>query len=162
VLASRFKVQMVAAPVAGGPQPQAAPAGSLCALHGDAAALAICERCGDFMCPVCTTPYEGRFYCLRCFELQWQRGQLAGSAAAGGERYFLPGLALAVSVGALILWCLPVVNLFASLAALAMGAVAFANTADDRRPGRQAAIAALVFAGLAFTAAALITFVFRW
>ena len=41
----------------------AAPLGSDCSAHEGESAFAICEQCGDFMCPLCTTPYEGRFYC---------------------------------------------------------------------------------------------------
>src|SRR5689334_11138762 len=50
-----------------------------CALHPNNAASQVCERCGDFMCTLCSTAFEGRFYCLRCFDLLWQRGALGGA-----------------------------------------------------------------------------------
>jgi hypothetical protein len=154
-LSRRFQVQMVAAPVAGGPMPQAAPPGSVCALHADAVALAICERCGDFMCHLCTTPYEGRFYCLRCFELQWQRGQLA---VGGGKTYHLPGLALALAITALTLSCLPVVNFLFAVPSVVLGAVAWRRTvADPTLPGNGAAVAAMVLGGMALLVAAAAT-----
>lgn len=47
-----------------------------CPLHPQNAAANVCERCGDFMCSLCTTRVEGRSYCPRCFDLLYQRGSL--------------------------------------------------------------------------------------
>src|SRR5688500_6260874 len=39
-----------------------------CASHPGNRATAVCERCGDFMCRLCTTAVEGRAYCPKCFD----------------------------------------------------------------------------------------------
>jgi hypothetical protein len=37
-----------------------------CAAHPDNAAVGTCQRCGNFVCRVCRTPWEGRGLCLTC------------------------------------------------------------------------------------------------
>ncbi|HJL20387.1 MAG TPA: hypothetical protein RMH99_32265 [Sandaracinaceae bacterium LLY-WYZ-13_1] len=51
-----------------------------CAVHEDAQASGTCERCGDFVCPLCLDPYSGLpDYCAACRErageelLPWER-----------------------------------------------------------------------------------------
>jgi hypothetical protein len=41
--------------------------GARCAVHTDRAAVSICTRCGDYLCPECgrATP-DGRTFCVRC------------------------------------------------------------------------------------------------
>src|SRR5438132_6524629 len=72
----RFEVYL-AAPAAPGPlvpaQRGEGEGGARCALHGSNLAEGVCERCGDFMCALCATPFEGRRYCPGCFDLLWER-----------------------------------------------------------------------------------------
>lgn len=37
-----------------------------CAVHGNRAAVGVCERCGDLRCLACTRVIEGRSYCAGC------------------------------------------------------------------------------------------------
>jgi hypothetical protein len=75
--------------------------GAPCAVHPGNPAERVCERCGDFMCHLCTTLSEGRAYCPKCYELLHQRGGLIVSrqrAAPAGLILFL-GLSGLFAVG---------------------------------------------------------------
>jgi hypothetical protein len=61
-----------------------------CPLHPQNAAAGVCERCGDFMCSLCTTRVEGRSYCPRCFDLLYQRGSLE----VAQQKFTAPGITL--------------------------------------------------------------------
>jgi hypothetical protein len=61
-----------------------------CPLHPQNAASNVCERCGDFMCSLCTTRVEGRSYCPRCFDLLYQRGSLE----VAQQKFTAPGVTL--------------------------------------------------------------------
>lgn len=47
-----------------------------CSAHPNNAAVALCERCGDFVCHVCRTAVDGIMLCPKCFELLHARGGL--------------------------------------------------------------------------------------
>jgi hypothetical protein len=42
--------------------------GSRCTVHETNAAVAACQRCGNFMCPVCRTRWRGQAVCLACVQ----------------------------------------------------------------------------------------------
>lgn len=65
-----------------------APAGARCGRHPEAAARAICERCGDFVCPRCIARrIDEAVYCPSCARLAgepfvWERREELGLARA--------------------------------------------------------------------------------
>lgn len=65
-----------------------------CAGHPTNPASRVCERCGDFMCRLCTTHVEGRAYCPKCFDLLYNRGALAFTQ----RQFALPGITLALGI----------------------------------------------------------------
>lgn len=69
-----------------------------CARHPGNAARSVCERCGDFMCSLCTTPVEGRIYCPGCFDLLYNRGAFGFTR----RRFTMPGTTLALGIGAFL------------------------------------------------------------
>jgi hypothetical protein len=96
---------------------------SACSLHDTQPAVAVCERCGDFICLLCLTPFEGRSYCVRCFELLWGRGEL-GNRINRKRFYEDPGAAL---LGAVLTWLtvlLPFVSALPALGALVIAGLA--------------------------------------
>jgi len=121
---------------------------SPCALHEHQEAVAVCDRCGDFLCLLCLTPFEGRSYCLRCFDLLWERGEI-GSRKKRSRWYEDPTLAL---FGAIITWAtcfIPVVSLIPAASAVTIAILALKQRGKDLRGGERAtAIAAIVLAVL--------------
>jgi len=69
-----------------------------CAGHPDNPAAQVCERCGDFMCRLCTTVVEGRAYCPKCFDLLYSRGALTFTQ----RQFTLPALTLTFGIAALL------------------------------------------------------------
>ena len=72
-----------------------------CANHPGNAASGVCERCGDFMCRLCTTTVEGRNYCPKCFDLLYNRGSLQFTQ----RQFVLPGVSFGLGIGSLIASC---------------------------------------------------------
>jgi hypothetical protein len=106
-----------------GPAPPALPIQSACSLHTAQPAIALCERCGDFICLLCLTPFEGKSYCVRCFELLWGRGEL--DSRQRRRKFFEdPGSAM---LGAVLTWMtlfLPFVSVLPALGAVTIAGVA--------------------------------------
>lgn len=69
-----------------------------CAGHPSNPASRVCERCGDFMCRLCTTHVEGRAYCPKCFDLLYNRGALSFTQ----RQFALPGITLALGITSLV------------------------------------------------------------
>lgn len=69
-----------------------------CAGHPENPASQVCERCGDFMCRLCTTVVEGRAYCPKCFDLLYSRGALGFTQ----RQFTLPGITLTLGIGAFL------------------------------------------------------------
>jgi hypothetical protein len=69
-----------------------------CATHPNNPAARVCERCGDFMCGLCTTFIEGRAYCPKCFDMLYRRGSLQFAQ----RQFALPGLALTLGILSLL------------------------------------------------------------
>lgn len=69
-----------------------------CSAHPTNWATRTCERCGDFICNLCTTAVEGRAYCPQCFELLYERGALRFVQ----QRFTLPGLSLLFGAASLL------------------------------------------------------------
>ena len=70
-----------------------------CASHPGNLASTVCERCGDFMCRLCTTPVEGRLYCPKCFDLLYNRGALQFTQ----RQFTLPGVTLALGISSILI-----------------------------------------------------------
>ncbi len=65
----------------------ALPEGARCGRHPDAPAVALCGRCGDFLCARCAIALEGASYCAACEPLAgeafpWERRAELGVARA--------------------------------------------------------------------------------
>jgi hypothetical protein len=88
-----------------------------CPLHPMNAAANVCERCGDFMCSLCTTRVEGRSYCPRCFELLYQRGSLE----VAQQKFTEPGTTLLAGLIAVLGVC-PVYTLPIAIFGIITGA----------------------------------------
>jgi len=89
-------------PLPGAPStwPQPEPALDIdapCAGHPANPASRVCERCGDFMCRLCTTHVEGRAYCPKCFDLLYNRGALGFTQ----RQFALPGITLTLGITSL-------------------------------------------------------------
>lgn len=109
----------MAPPPPGGGQPEPLlEADAPCAGHPANPASRVCERCGDFMCRLCTTHVEGRVYCPRCFDLLYHRGALSFTQ----RQFTLPGFTLALGITSLLTSCLCVVGLATGIGGLIIGA----------------------------------------
>jgi hypothetical protein len=114
-----------------------------CALHSRNRAAGNCERCGDFMCPLCAVEIEGRSYCTRCFDLLYQRGAFRMAR----QPFTLPGNAVALallSLPAMVLYGLGYATAIASIL-MAVSALRQIGARPDL-PGRTAALAAIAIA----------------
>ena len=138
------------------PQPNAVSglvSGAICATHPGNAAATLCERCGGFMCGLCTIRVEGRSYCADCFNLLTQRG-----AFRFAQRSFsVPNSALTLaifSVPALLSWPIAIVLAVLALFTASRGLREIEKRSD--LPGRGQCIAAVVVAGLALVGALVI------
>ena len=83
------------------PAPVGAAVQAPCVSHPGNLASQVCERCGDFMCRLCTTPVEGRLYCPRCFDLLYTRGSLQFTQ----RQFTLPGITFALGLSAILVAC---------------------------------------------------------
>jgi len=138
-----------AAPATPGPAAMPFPTTALnspCALHEHQEAVAVCDRCGDFLCLLCLTPFEGRSYCLRCFELLWERGEI-GRRQQRLRWHEDPALAL---VGAIMTWVtcfIPVVSLLPALGSAIIGSLALSRRGKELTGGQRGmAITSIVLA----------------
>ncbi|MFN3648966.1 MAG: hypothetical protein ACK47B_05235 [Armatimonadota bacterium] len=157
------------------PQP-ATELGAPCANHPSNAAVGSCERCGDFICRLCTTRIEGHGYCPRCFELLHQRGALQTVQ----RQFTLPSTSLSLSIlgflGALVTWCFvpipaagPVLAGLTGIMTLPLGIAGLAVGARAMRehrlrpelPRRGVSIAGLSL-GVATVVLVLAAWIFLW
>jgi hypothetical protein len=120
-----------------------------CATHPNNPAQDVCERCGDFMCPVCQTVVEGRRYCPRCFDLLYARGSLQFTQRA----FNLPAYAMTLGLlSTLSLGCLGCYGLF-SMPTGVIGVILGANALREigKRPdlpGRRLALSGIIFGAI--------------
>lgn len=124
-----------------GPSPPAyaLPVLGNCSLHTHSPAYATCERCGDFTCALCVTAFEGRNYCVRCFELMWQRGTLEASRFSESKTAFVFG------VLSLFLGFVPFYGVIPCLVACGLGISALRRiAAQPDLPGKKQATMGLV------------------
>jgi hypothetical protein len=161
-LSGAFQSYQVTIPTRSGPAPQAeaapaaVPLASPCALQEHREAVAVCERCGDFVCLLCLTPFEGRSYCLRCFDLLWDRGEIAGSKRR--PPWYEDGhLAL---VGAILSWVvcfLPFVSFLPAAGAVVVASLALSRRKKElKTQERVVAILSIVLAVLAAIASVVL------
>jgi hypothetical protein len=142
-----FEVYLARRPVpaavpAPGPaaMPTALESEARCAAHANNLASTVCERCGDFMCGLCTIPMEGRSYCARCFDLMNQRG----SFAAAQKEFTHPRTALVLALVSLPALICRGVGLILAVVAIVLGVVALRQIAQrPELPGKGEAIAAI-------------------
>jgi hypothetical protein len=150
-----FQVYLTAPPAREAVLPEQAADGdgsARCALHAANRAGEVCERCGDFMCVLCTTPFEGRRYCPRCFDLLWDRGAMEVTQSA----FTTPRSALRTAAAAALLFWAWILALPVALAAIVLGILALRQIA--RQPdlrGRSTAVAALLIASAALVGSLL-------
>lgn len=134
-----------APPVGGLPPPL--PVLGACALHLNNPAYSTCDRCGDFMCGLCNTAFEGKNYCIRCFDLMWQRGTLEA------RRFSEPQNSLWLGVLAVLVAVLPGCGWPVCIAALVVGVKALRRIAQQPDlPGKGLAYAGSILGGLSLLA----------
>jgi hypothetical protein len=142
----------------GGPQPEAA-LHAPCAGHPDNPAAQVCERCGDFMCRLCTTSVEGRAYCPKCFDLLYSRGALNFSQ----RQFALPGVTLTLGIVALLTSGCLLAGLAFGIAGLVTG---FRALKEHRRrpelPKRGVTVAGLWVSGASILISIIATGVMYW
>ena len=135
-------------PPVGGPMLQAP-----CAQHPGNPASGVCERCGDFMCRLCTTPVEGRAYCPKCFDLLYNRGALQFAQ----RQFTLPSVTFGLGIGgfvaALICMC---VNLLISIPLGIAGIVTGTKALREYRERPELPNRALTNWGIALSVLALV------
>ncbi len=85
-----------------------------CPLHADRLAVGTCPRCGNFLCGVCRTRWQGRFLCVACVE----RALAAGEPNADERRAHRRQAVLSVILG------------LAAWVVAALGALAIATTKE--------------------------------
>lgn len=114
-----------------------------CALHPQNRAATTCERCGDFICGVCSTPAEGRTYCPRCFDLLAERGGFAWSK----NDFVAPQTALALAWASIPTMFMACAGLIPAIIAIITALDVLKQIAErPELPGRKKAIAALSIA----------------
>lgn len=146
-----------AAPMEAGADTTPLPTQSPCAQHENQEAVAVCERCGDFICLLCLTPFEGRSYCLTCFELLWDRGQF-GRRRTDWNSWENPAMAVLLATIAWILVLPPFLSWLPGIGAIAIGAGALNRIAREPERGKRGiAIAAIIAAVLALIVSSAIT-----
>lgn len=126
-----------------------------CASHPSNPAQFVCERCGDFMCRLCTTPVEGRLYCPKCFDLLYSRGALQFAQ----RQFNLPGVTFGVGLGGLLLSTTGVC-MFPLAASFPLGIAGIWNGMRALKefrerpelPGRRLTIVGMVLSGLTILA----------
>jgi hypothetical protein len=126
-----------------------------CAGHPGNLAERVCERCGDFMCRICTTPVEGRAYCPKCFDLLYARGSLQFAQ----RQFNLPIVVLGLSLCALLFASVcPVVGALISVPLAIGGLVMGTRALKEHRekpdlPHRGMTVAGLALSGIAILVA---------
>jgi len=112
-----------------------------CAYHANNQAVATCERCGDFVCALCSTPSEGRCYCAACFDLLYQRGSLWMTQRS----FTLPDTAsFTLAVLSLPGLCFYGLGVILAVVGVVLGVMALKQiAAQPDLPGRKQAIAAI-------------------
>lgn len=145
------------------PTAPATPLDSPCAHHEQRDAVAVCDRCGDFICLLCLTPFEGRGYCLNCFELLWSRGEF-GRRKETWRGWENPATAWLLAAIAWILVLPPFLSWLPAIGAILIGFAALKRIRlePERAASRGTAIGAMVAAGLATLASTAITLAFFW
>lgn len=113
-------------------------AGSPCARHAENAAVAACQRCGQFICALCKTDMDGRAYCPSCFERLVSEGAFTSTANRVWNYAGMAGLCLVAPI-----FCYVVGPLF-SIAGVTISIV---GLVDKRRRGESEGIIRLAVLG---------------
>lgn len=130
-----------------------------CAGHPDNPAAQVCERCGDFMCRLCTTVVEGRAYCPKCFDLLYSRGALSFTQ----KQFTLPGVTLTLGIVALLSSGCALLGLPLGIAGVVTGLRALKeHRARPDLPKRGLTVAGLWISGISVVLCIAATAVFTW
>ena len=120
-----------------------------CVNHAGNPAASVCERCGDFICQLCTTAVEGRADCPKCFDLLYRRGALQFAQ----REFSLPSMCLTMGILSLVLsFCgvLCFVSLPLAVAGLFMGGRALKEHAErPDLPNRGLTVTSMWMSGIA-------------
>lgn len=128
-----------------------------CAAHPGNLAERVCDRCGDFICRICTTPVEGRAYCPKCFDLLYARGSLQFAQ----RQFNLPYIVLGLSLCALLFCSICPIGGAMVGVPLAIGSLVTGSRAlkEHREkpdlPNRGMSVAGLAISGVAILVAIL-------
>ena len=76
-----------------------------CALHAGSLAIGTCPRCGNFLCDVCRTRWQGRHLCVACVE----RALVAGEVNPNEQRAHRRQAILSVVCG-VVAWAVAVLG----------------------------------------------------
>jgi hypothetical protein len=140
--------------------PAGPPLESICAQHEHQPAVAVCDRCGDFICLLCLTPFEGRGYCLRCFELLWGRGEFGGRKHKW-RVWENPTTAATLAIIAWMLVLGPFLALLPAISAIAVGVAALRRISlEPERQGQRIAIGSIIAGSLALLGSGFVTLLF--
>jgi hypothetical protein len=131
-----------------------------CAGHPENPAATVCERCGDFMCRLCTTHVEGRAYCPKCFDLLYSRGALGFAQ----RQFTAPGITLALGLAALFLLCLCFpLSIPVGVGGLVTGARALREyRARPELPNRGLTVGGMALSGVSIVGSVIIIGVIVW
>jgi hypothetical protein len=75
----------------------------VCTLHTGNAAAGTCQRCGNFVCRVCRTRWDGRSVCLACVERALQDMERSPEEARAHRRQAVLALVLGLSSWGMII-----------------------------------------------------------
>ncbi len=135
-----FEKPALPSPFSQGPGAVPLELAAVCAYHPENRAVLTCERCGDFICRLCTTTVDGRLYCARCFDLLFHRGALQHAQTA----FKLPAISLTMgilSVVATIPFCCGILSLPLGVVGLVQGSRALTELKTrPNLPGRANAL----------------------
>ena len=85
---------------------------SACALHPHNLAVSTCERCGNYMCPVCRTRWQDRVTCPACVERALESRPTAPEAARQHFRQAILALVFGLASWAVLLAAFGLLLLF--------------------------------------------------
>jgi hypothetical protein len=74
------------------------PEDSLCAVHPENATQGTCQRCGNYLCPICRTRWHNQWLCAACVDHSLNAREKAPEEARAHRRQAI--LALVLGVGA--------------------------------------------------------------
>lgn len=77
-------------------RPRPEMAGSECAAHAGTQAIGTCPRCGNYLCPLCRTRWQGKLVCTACVDRALSGSEPEPAEAKAHFRQAVLGLVLAI------------------------------------------------------------------